>query len=145
VDKLKHREITDLIIRTFFKVYNTLGHGFLEKVYRNSFADEACKLGLNVERELPVQVIYNQAVVGNYYPDFLVNDVVIIEIKAVSQLAVAHESQLINYLKSTPYEIGLLMNFGEKAEFRRRIMDNDRKGNLSWYSPWCSPKSSPHK
>jgi GxxExxY protein len=132
---LEHREITDLLIKAFFRVYNTLGHGFLEKVYENAMALEACRLGLCIRQQMRVQVRYGEAVVGEYSADLVANNAVIVELKAAGMLAPEHEAQLLNYLKATPFEVGLLMNFGVKPEFRRRVMDNSRKGNLSWYQP----------
>jgi GxxExxY protein len=134
MDELKEKEITGLLIKAFYQVYNTLGHGFLEKVYENALAIEARKLGLQVEQQLPVNVLYDHGVVGEYFADLLVDNKVIIELKAANALAKEHEAQLMNYLKATPFEIGLLLNFGLKPEFRRRIMDNNRKGSLLWYS-----------
>jgi GxxExxY protein len=132
---LEHREISDLLIKAFFRVYNALGHGFLEKVYENAMAIEARRLGLCIQQQMRIQVLYGKAVVGEYSADLVANNAVIVELKVAGALAPEHEAQLLNYLKATPFEVGLLMNFGEKAEFRRRILSNERKGNLSWYKP----------
>jgi len=134
MDKLRHGEITDLLIRAFFRAYNALGHGFLEKVYENAMAIEARKMGLKVEQQMSVKVFYGEDVIGEYFADLAVNDKVIVELKVAQRLASEHESQLMNYLKATRYEVGLLLNFGIKPEFRRRIMDSNRKGNFSWRS-----------
>lgn len=131
---LKHSEITNLIIKAFFNVHNALGCGFLEKVYENAIALEARKLGLQIRQQMPIRVMYRDAIVGEYFADLIANNIVIVELKAVRQLAPEHEAQLLNYLKATEYEIGLLLNFGLKPEFRRRVMDNSRKGSLSWRS-----------
>jgi GxxExxY protein len=128
----KHTEITELIIKAFYKVYNTLGYGFLEKVYRNALAIEIQKLGLEVAPEARILVYYEGEVVGEYFADLLVAGVVLVELKAVEKLIEGHEAQLINYLKATPYEVGLLLNFGPKPEIKRKAFDNDRKGSLSW-------------
>jgi GxxExxY protein len=128
----KHTEITELIIKAFYKVYNTLGYGFLEKVYRNALAIEIQKLGLEVAPEARILVYYEGEVVGEYFADLLVAGVVLVELKAVEKLMEGHEAQLINYLKATPYEVGLLLNFGPKPEIKRKAFDNDRKGSLSW-------------
>ena len=133
MDNFKHKETTNLLIKAFFKVYSTLGHGFIEKVYENAMVIEARSLGLQVKQQQPISVFYADTIVGEYIADFIVNSAVIVELKAVSKLTEVHEAQLMNYLKATPYEIGLLLNFGPKVEFQRRIMDNNRKGNLSWY------------
>jgi len=133
MDGLKHGETTDLLIKAFFQVYNTLGHGFLEKVYENAMIIEAGKLGLNIAKQVPIQVIYGGSAVGEYCADLVADQKVIVELKVARKLAPGHEAQLMNYLKATPYEVGLLLNFGERPEFSRRIMDNNRKGSLSWH------------
>ena len=130
----KHTAITQSIIKAFYTVYNTLGYGFAEKVYRNAMTVELCKLGLSVVQESPIKVYYKGEVVGEYFADLVVNDVVVVELKAARTFVEAHEAQLLNYLKATRYEVGLLMNFGPKAEFVRKAFDNDRKGSLSWVS-----------
>jgi GxxExxY protein len=132
-DNIKHKEVTNLLIKAFFQVYNTLGHGFIEKVYEKAMAVEARRLGLTVKRQLPIKVYYCDTIVGEYYPDLSINDVVLVEIKAIDKLMTRHDAQLINYLKATTYEVGLLLNSGPKADFRRRILDNHRKGDLSWH------------
>lgn len=128
----EHTDITELIIKAFYKVYNTLGYGFLEKVYRNALAIELRKLGLEVVSEARIVVYYDDKVVGEYFADLLVAGVVIVELKAVKKLLEAHEAQLLNYLKATPYEVGLLLNFGPKPEIKRKAFDNSRKGSMRW-------------
>ena len=128
----KHKDITELIIQAFYTVYNTLGYGFLEKVYQNALVIEMRKLGLEVIPEACIKVYYNGQVVGEYFADLLVAGVVLVEIKAVRTLAPEHEAQLLNYLKATPYEVGLLLNFGPKPQIKRKVYDNERKGGLSW-------------
>ena len=128
----KHTEITDKIINAFYAVYNKLGYGFLEKVYRNAMAIEVSKLGLPVVPEAPIRVYYAGQIVGDYFADLLVADAVIVELKARRQLTQEHEAQLLNYLKATPYEVGLLLNFGPKPTLRRKAYDNSRKGTLDW-------------
>ena len=105
----KHTDITELIINAFYTVYNTLGYGFLEKVYRNALAIELRKLGLDVIQEARITVYYDGEVVGEYFPDLLVAGAVIVELKAVKRLLSEHEAQLLNCLKATPYEVGLLL------------------------------------
>ncbi len=124
-----HEEITSQIIKAFYKVNNVLGFGFLEKVYENAMKLELIKMGLKVERQKNILVYYESTEVGNYFADLLVNEVVIVELKAAESLCEEHEAQLINYLKATNIEVGLLLNFGKKAEFRRKIFTNDRKNN----------------
>lgn len=128
----KHTDITDRIIKSFYKVYNKLRYGFQEKVYANSLDIELQKSGLGTIREEPINVYYENDLVGKYYADILVNGLVIVEIKATRGLLEEHEAQLLNYLKATPYEVGLLFNFGLKPELRRKAFDNSRKGDLSW-------------
>ncbi len=125
---LKHEELTEQIIRAFYTVYHTLGYGFLEKVYENALAIELRKMGLTAVQQAPITVFYAGTVVGEYYADLLVSDAVIVEIKAARALAAEHEAQLLNYLKATTYEVGLLLNFGPKPEIRRKVYDNERKG-----------------
>jgi GxxExxY protein len=129
---IKHEQLTEQIIRAFYTVYHTLGYGFLEKVYENSLAIELRKLGLAVVQQAEIKVYYAGVVVGEYYADLLVADAVIVEIKAARALLAEHEAQLLNYLKATPYEVGLLLNFGPKPEIKRKVYDNERKGGLGW-------------
>jgi GxxExxY protein len=128
----KHTDLTEKIIQAFFTVYNTLGYGFSEKVYENSLALELVKLGLQVEPQKKIAVYYDSQVVGEYFADIVVNGVVIVELKATRQLLDEHEAQLLNYLKATVIEVGLLLNFGPKAEFKRKVYDNEHKGSLAW-------------
>lgn len=120
-------ELTDRIIGAFYKVYNELGFGFLENVYQNALYLELTNEGFSVEAQKPVDVYYQNRVVGKYKADLVVNEDVILELKAVDYLVKEHELQLINYLKATEIEIGLLLNFGTKPEIRRKIFTNDRK------------------
>jgi GxxExxY protein len=124
---LLHEEITEKIIQAFYKVNNTLGHGFIEKVYENALAIELRKMGFNVLQQKKIKVYYEGEEVGDSESDLTVNDLVIVETKAKESLREEHEAQLINYLKATKIEVGLLMNFGKKPEFRRKIFSNDRK------------------
>jgi GxxExxY protein len=123
----KHSELTEAIIGAFFAVYSALGYGFLEKVYVNALKLELERRGLKVECEFPIIVRYLGQKVGEYYADLIVNDLVIVEVKATKALIQEHEAQLLNYLKATPYEVGLLLNFGPKPEQKRRSFDNNRK------------------
>jgi GxxExxY protein len=127
MDKLKHNEITDKIIKAFYQVYNTLGYGFLEKVYENALIIELKKLGLNVIAQHPIKVFYDNAIVGEYFADMFVESTVIIEIKAAKAISIEHEAQILNYLKATQLEVGLILNFGPKTEFSRKAFDNSRK------------------
>jgi GxxExxY protein len=126
-NKMLHADITDKIIKAFYKVNNKLGFGFLEKIYENSMAIALRKMGCNVLQQQNIKVYYEDEEVGDYYADLLVDDLVIAELKAAESLREEHEAQLINYLKATKIEIGLLLNFGQKAELKRKIFTNDRK------------------
>jgi GxxExxY protein len=125
--ELLHQELTDKIIKTFYDVYNELGYGFLEKVYQNSMFLELIARGFFVEAHKQIKVYYKGKVVGEYYADLVVNGVVILELKAHECILQAHENQLINYLRGTDKEVGLLLNFGPKPEFRRKAFTNSRK------------------
>ncbi len=129
---LRHEDITRQIIRAFYTVYNALGHGFLEKAYENALAIELRKMNLDVVQQAPITIYYAGQVIGEYYADLLVADTIIVEIKAVQKLVEQHEAQLLHYLKATPYEVGLLLNFGPKPDFKRRIYDNEKKGLPAW-------------
>ena len=132
---LKYREITEFVLKVFYQVYNELGYGFLEKVYENAMAMELTDLGQTVGQQIPIDVIYKKCTIGRYEADLVVNDLVIVELKAVEELVEKHEAQLLNYLKATRFEVGLLLNFGPKPSFKRKVFDNSRKGNLSWVAP----------
>ena len=127
---IKHSKITGQIIKSFYKVYNALGYGFAEKVYENALLLELVELGLNVRQQKSINVFYNQKLVGAYYADLIVEDCVIVELKAAESLSPANEAQLLNYLKATKIEVGLLLNFGQKPDYRRKYFTNDRKNIL---------------
>jgi GxxExxY protein len=124
---LKHPEITDKIIRGFYEVYNELGSGFLESVYENALDIVLNEYGLSVDRQKDISVKFRGSVVGEFRPDLFLNSKVIVEIKAVERLLPVHEAQLINYLKATDIEVGVLLNFGKRPEFKRLAYDNRRK------------------
>jgi GxxExxY protein len=124
---LLHRELTDRIIKCFYEVYNTLGYGFLEKVYERAMMIELKKNGLPASNQQAIEVYYKTELVGSFSADIIVDDVVILELKAASAMVAENELQLVNYLRSTSIEIGLLCNFGRKPEVRRKIFTNDHK------------------
>ena len=130
-----HVDVTELIIKGFYRVYNELGYGFLEKVYENAMDIALRQLGLAVAQQSKIDVYFDGQVVGEYAADLVVNDAVIVELKAARALSAEHEAQLLNYLKATRYEVGLLLNLGVKAEIKRKAFNNDRKGSLSWTDP----------
>jgi len=122
-----YEEITEKIIKAFYIVYNKLGYGFLEKVYENSMLIELRKYNLNVDSQKNIKVYYDNELVGDYFADLLVEDKIIVELKTSISLSQENEFQLINYLKSTDKEVGLLLNFGKKPEFKRKIFTNEMK------------------
>ena len=122
-----YEEKTNLIINAFYKVYNRLGYGFLERVYHNAFLIELRVIGFDVKSEYPIRVTYEGVEVGEYYADIIIDNCIIIENKAAEILREEHEYQLINYLKATEMEVGLLFNFGKKPAFKRKFFTNDRK------------------
>ena len=125
---LLYEEISDKILKSFYTVYNKLGYGFLEKVYENALLLELRKSGLNCTKQVPIEVYYEGVSVGNYFADILVEDKIIIELKAGDGILIEeHELQLINYLKATDKEIGLLLFFGKKPVFKRKIFTNNNK------------------
>jgi len=128
----KHSHITDKVLEAFYKVYRTLGYGFSEGVYANAMALELRQAGLAVKAQKRVMVYYGGCQVGEYRADLVVADLVIVELKAVRTLLPEHQAQVLNYLKATEMEVGLLLNFGPKAEFRREILSNERKGAMTW-------------
>ncbi len=117
-------EISALIIKAFYNVYNQLGYGFLEKVYENAMLIELKKMALDVKSQQKIKVYYDNIIVGDYIADIIVNDSVVIELKSVKYLLKVHEVQLVNYLKATRINVGLLLNFGEKPEIKRKYFTN---------------------
>lgn len=125
-----HEKITENIIRAFYRMYRILGFGFLEKVYENAMVIELRRMGLKVEPQKCVTVSYESEAVGEYFADLLVEGSVIVELKAAKAIAEEHEAQLINYLKATQTEVGLLLNFGQRPEFKRKIFQNCLKPKI---------------
>ena len=123
----KYKELTEKIIGIFYKVYNNLGYGFLENVYENAMMIDFKKENIPAVSQYAIKVSYEDEIVGEYFADILVDDKVIVEIKAVKNLAIEHEAQLLNYLKATDKEVGLLLNFGPKPKIKRKVFDNIRK------------------
>lgn len=125
--RLLHGEISHEILGAFFRVHSALGHGFLEAVYRRALAQEIQRRGLAVATEVPYTIEFNGEKVGDYRADLVVAGKVIVECKAAEYLTVAHEAQLLNYLGASGIELGLLLNFGARASFRRLICSSPRK------------------
>ena len=125
--ELLHEELTNAIIKTFYEVYNELGYGFLEKVYQNSMYLELKNKGYKVEAQKKILVYYKGIEVGEYFADLIVEDLIILELKAADCIVKDFENQILNYLRGTDCEVGLLLNFGKKPEFKRKIFENHRK------------------
>jgi GxxExxY protein len=125
---LLYQDLTETIIKCFYKVYNELGYGFLEKVYENAFLIELRNSGLNASSQIPIKVYYQKSEVGNYFADIIVESKIILELKAgEGTLIEEHEVQLINYLRATEIEVGLIFFFGKKPQFKRKIFSNENK------------------
>lgn len=121
------QKLSNQVIHCYYKVYNTLGYGFLEKVYENALYYELSYNGISCKRQCPIKVYYANTSVGEYFADIIVEDRIILELKAVDFLIPEHEYQLINYLKATEIELGILMNFGKEPKFIRKVFSNERK------------------
>jgi GxxExxY protein len=136
-----HEELTGSIIAAFYTVYNSLGYGFLEKVYENALMLEMQKAGLSVVQQQPITVYYESKPVGEYFADLMVNDLIILELKTAEALRQEHALQLTNYLKGTGKQVGLVLNFGPKPEFKRVVFshsNNPRKSAKSASSAFYS-------
>ncbi|OHB93218.1 MAG: GxxExxY protein [Planctomycetes bacterium RIFCSPHIGHO2_12_42_15] len=126
-EDIKYKELTDKIIKIFYRVYNKLGYGFLERIYENAMMIEFKRESIPAVSQSAIKVFYEDEIIGEYFADILVDDKVIVEIKAAKYLVVENEAQLLNYLKATNIEVGLLLNFGPKPEVKRKVFDNYRK------------------
>lgn len=135
-------ELTSAIIKAFYDVYNELGYGFLEKVYENALLLELRQRGYRVVQQAPIPVLYHGAKVGEYHADLLVNECVVLELKAADMLISEHEAQLINYLKATGISVGLLLNFGPKPQVRRKVFDTARTFHHNTHTSDLSEKSA---
>ena len=118
---MEYEELTHKIIGAAYKVFNTLGFGFLESIYKNAMVIELAKNNLKVEAEKPLKVYYDNQIVGDFYIDLYVEDSVVVELKSVKNLVKEHEVQLVNYLKATGLQVGLLINFGRSVQVKRRV------------------------
>ncbi|MCC6568496.1 MAG: GxxExxY protein [Anaerolineales bacterium] len=128
----KHSDLSEKIIKIFYQVHNELGYGFSEKVYQKTYGIALREAGLTVDEQVAIKVYYHGQLVGEYFADMVVNGVILLELKAASQIIDEHEAQLLNYLKATEIEVGYVLNFGKSATFKRKVFDNERKGSLRW-------------
>ena len=122
---LKHGELSQKIIAAAHNVHKELGQGFLEKVYKNALVIELREMGVTCDLEVPMSVLYRGLVVGDYVADMVVDGKIIVEVKAVAELSSVHEVQLVNYLKATDLQVGLLINFGRSVKVKRRVFGYD--------------------
>ncbi len=119
---MKYKETSDKIINAFYRVYNKLGSGFLEKTYENALIFELKKRRFSINNQVPINIIYKKEIVGNYIGDILVNDKILLELKAIRQLSENDKIQLLNYLSATGIESGLIFNFGQKPQVKRKFI-----------------------
>lgn len=126
-EELVPKELIDIILKHFYRIYNDLGYGFLERVYQNALYFALLDEGLKCEVEKTIKVYFDGRVVGDYRADILVEDCIILELKASEEFNLAYESQLINYLKATDIEVGYILNFGKKPKYSRKVYSNSRK------------------
>lgn len=125
-----YSDITNEVLNAFYDVYNELGYGFLEKVYKNALFNELTQRGIRCQKEHPISVYYKGVCVGDYYADIMIEDKIILELKAVKAILPEHLAQLNNYLRATNAEVGLLLNFGLEPQKKRVVFTNDRKNRL---------------
>jgi len=128
----KHSDLSEKVIKIFYQVHTELGYGFSEKIYQKAFGIAMREIGLKVDEQVAINVYYHGEVVGEYFADMLVNEVILLELKSINSILDEHEAQLLNYLKATEIEVGYVMNFGKSATFERKVFDNERKGSLRW-------------
>ena len=126
-EQFRHSELTKSIIGVFYEVYNELGHGFIESVYENSLSIALREKGCEVHQQIAIPVWFRSKQVGDFDADVLVDKLVLLELKVARSIEQAHIAQLLNYLKATQIEVGLLLNFGPKPEFKRVVFGNERK------------------
>ena len=124
---LLHEELTDQLIGIYYDVYNELGYGFLESVYEEAMEIALEQEGLQVGRQVPLEVWFRSKQIGEFRADLIVEDLVILEMKACRTLGPTHEAQVLNYLRATNLEVGILLNFGPKPQFKRLVFQNTRK------------------
>lgn len=130
-EQFLHADLTHAIIGTFYEVYNELGHGFLESVYENALAIALRSKGFEVHQQIAIPVWFRGTKIGDFDADMMVNKLVLLELKTARAIEQAHLAQLMNYLKATQIEVGLILNFGPKPEFKRAVFGNDRKAEAA--------------
>jgi GxxExxY protein len=126
----KHSELSKRIIKVFYDVHNELGYGFSERVYQKAYGIALREDGMKVDEQVPIKVYFRGQLVGEFFADMIINDLILLELKAAEVIVEEFEAQLLNYLKSTEIEVGYVLNFGKSATFKRKVFDNIRKGAL---------------
>jgi len=129
-ESYKHQELTQVIIQAFYEVYNELGYGFLESVYEEAMLIVLRGKGMTVEAQRPLPVWFRGGKIGDFRPDLIVGNAVVAELKATRTLEPIHEAQLLNYLRASELEVGLLLNFGPVPKIKRMVFANEKKKNL---------------
>jgi GxxExxY protein len=124
---MKHEELTEQIIGVFYAVFRELGYGFLESVYEEAMVVSLAEAGLTISRQVAVPVWFHGKKIGEFKADLVVNNLILVELKATKRLEQVHESQTLNYLRATDFEVALLFNFGPSAQLKRLVFDNERK------------------
>jgi GxxExxY protein len=132
---MKHQELAGRVIAAAYAVHKELGYGFLEKLYKNALAIQLEEAGHKCACEVPLRVLYHGRTVGEYYADMIVENKIIVEVKAISRLDTVHEVQLVNYLRATGLTVGLLINFGRSVEVKRRVFDPPKPEELQTRPP----------
>jgi len=128
----KHSELSKKILKIFFEVHTELGFGFSEKAYQKAYGIALRESGMKVDEQVPIKVYFRGQLIGEFFADMVVNDLILLELKSASMIIEEHEAQLLNYLKATEIEVGYVLNFGKSASFKRKVFDNHRKGSLRW-------------
>ncbi len=128
---LKHGNLSGEIIKCFYDVYNELGRGFLESVYQNAILMLLDEMHIPAEKEKVIEVYFHGKSVGKFRADIVVDNKIIVEFKAVKKIIPEHEAQLLNYLRATQVEVGLILNFGDEPTYSRRVYDNERKHKIN--------------
>lgn len=129
-ENFKHQELTRIIIQVFYEVYNELGHGFLESVYQEAMLIVLREKCMTVEAQRPLPVWFRGGKIGDFRPDLIVGDAVVVELKAARALEPVHEAHLLNYLRASDIEVGLVLNFGPVPRMKRMVFASERKKNL---------------
>ena len=128
----KYADLSEKIIKVFYQVHSELGFGFSEKVYQKAYGIALREAGMKVDEQVSIKVYFRSQLAGEFFADMIINEIILLELKSAGSILEEHEAQLLNYLKASEIEVGYVMNFGKSASFKRKVLDNDRKGSLHW-------------